>query len=112
MEDHRRNPRNPIETLIKVERGDQSYLGTSLNVSLTGLACELPYRPEEAKPMLVSFRLSLKERPITTWATPVWSVRSDDKWRVGFEFNDLDSSHHAIIADHLSEKWQREHNIP
>lgn len=111
MDDHRRNPRNPVETLVKVERGEQTYLGTSLNVSMTGIACELPYRPEEAKPMLLSFRLSLKDRPISTWATPVWTVRAGDKWHVGFEFNNLDSSHHTAIADHLSELWQQQHNL-
>ena len=111
MDDHRRFNRSEVATLVKIESGGQTLLGTSLNISLTGLGCELTQDLQSTKPVLVSFRLSLKDRPITTWAEPIWSSRIDDKWRVGFKYVELDSAHHRAIADYLSEIWQQEHNL-
>jgi c-di-GMP-binding flagellar brake protein YcgR len=112
MDDHRRYPREGVQTLVKVVRGPNTYLGTSLNISLSGMACEFPQAVyEEDKALQLSFRLSLKDRPITTWARPIWSARVDDKWQVGFRFESLDSAHHRAIADHLSAVWELEHRL-
>lgn len=110
--DHRQQPRYELETLVKIEKNDQKLLGTSVDVSLKGLSLELVTPIQSTEPWLISFRLTLKDRPITTWAAPVWSVRSGNHWRIGFEFKDLDSQHHTAIADYISSVWQKSHSIP
>jgi len=107
--DHRQQFRYDLDTLVKIEQDGQSVLATSLDVGLTGMGCVVTTELAADKPLLISFRLSLKDKPITTWAKLVWSYKTNNKWRIGLEFSELDSGHHRAIADFLSNNWQVAH---
>lgn len=109
--DHRRTSRFPLETLVKLQRGQATLLATSTDIGLHGICVEMVSFEDPDSPLLISFRLRPADAPITTWSQPIWHTVLGNKVRLGLEFKDLDSKHHRDIADFLSESWQRAHPV-
>lgn len=108
--DLRRLPRPKLSTTLDVQDRGKVYAGKTVNISLTGLMCDLPEEYTNTQPIMISFKLGTSKPKITTWATPVWSHKLGDKlFRVGLEYINLDSSHYQAIADFVAESWLNDH---
>lgn len=103
--EQRKFPRSKLAALIKVADNDKVYLGETIDISQYGMSCELAVELNESRPLLLSFRLSPKDKPITIWATPMWTVARENKHRIGLKFHDVDSGVYARISDYVAAGW-------
>lgn len=104
----RRLPRPKLITALEVQDQGQVYAGQTINISLSGMMCELPVEYTSTRPLLIAFKLGGQR--VATWATPVWSHRKGDGlFRIGLEFINLDSNHYTAIADFVAEYWLAQH---
>jgi hypothetical protein len=103
--EQRKFPRSKLATLIKVADNEKVFLGETIDISQHGMSCELAVELKEARPLLLSFRLNPKDKPITIWATPIWTVASQNKYKTGFKFDELDSNSYTRISDFIAASW-------
>lgn len=103
--EQRKFPRSKLATLIKVADNDKVFLGETIDISQYGMSCEMAVELTEARPLLLSFRLNPKDKPITIWATPIWTVTKQNKYRIGLKFNEVDSGVYARISDFVAAGW-------
>lgn len=104
--DLRRLPRPRLSTTLDVQDQGKVYAGQTVNISLTGMMCEVPVEYTSTRPILITFRLGANGYRVATWATPIWSHRlGDGRYRIGLEFINLDSAHYTAIADFVADAW-------
>ncbi len=110
--EYRRLPRPKLNTTLKVMDEGKTYQGRTLDISLSGMMCEVPVEYLETRPILVSFKMSARDKRITTWATPVWSHQEKSGvFKVGIQFLQLDSAHYAQVADYVAAHWMEQQSV-